>query len=365
MNKECIRRELTMEVTVGAFMAMVMFGLAYFTIVLSAQRLFTEKHRLEVTFDNVMGLRDGDNVVVRGMPIGKVSMLELSTNGVHVVALLDQPVHVREGYRMSIVSTSILGGRYLQIDEGPEANRLLAADTVFLGESAYDLMADAAEVINKFKQEFVEGGIVDNLKAVSEDLKTITGRLEAGEGTFGKLLTDEKLHGDLSEAVASLKTISENLEAGKGTLGKLLSDDTLHQDLSSTVASLKTVSDRLEKGEGTLGKLLVDDTFHQDLSATVASLRTVADRLEKGQGTIGKLFAEDDTLYADLADAVASLKTIAKKIEDGDGLIGKMVTDDSLYIELQELVGEVREAVDDFRETAPITTFTSVFFGAF
>ena len=39
--------------------------------------------------------------------------------------------------------------------------------------------------------------------------------------------------------------------------------------------------------------------------------------------------------------------------------------DDELYEEAKLLLQEIRATVDDFRETTPITTFTSVFFGAF
>ena len=365
MDKECIRRELTMEVIVGAFMAMIMFGLVYFTVILSAQRLFTDKYELEVIFEDVMGLRNGDNVVVRGMPIGKVSELRLNTNGVHVVALLDQRIRVREGYRMSIVPTTVLGGRHLHIDEGPEDAEELPIDTLFEGELTYDLMADASELVYELKQELVDGGTIENLTAVSRDLKAITAGLQAGKGTIGKLLREDTLHEELSGAVASLKVIAAKLEKGEGTLGKLLADDTLHTDLSTTVASLKAVSGRLDKGEGTLGKLLVDATLHKELAATAASLRNVAARLESGKGTAGKLLADDDTLYRDLSAAASSLKTIAGRIENGEGLLGRLVADDALYSQVEELVGEVREAVDDFRETAPITTFTSIFFGAF
>ena len=42
-----------------------------------------------------------------------------------------------------------------------------------------------------------------------------------------------------------------------------------------------------------------------------------------------------------------------------------MMQDDTMYNEVNDLVGEARAAIDDFRETAPIVTFTSIFFGAF
>jgi len=59
------------------------------------------------------------------------------------------------------------------------------------------------------------------------------------------------------------------------------------------------------------------------------------------------------------------LKQITGQIEKGEGMIGRMVQDDGLYQQVNGLVTEVRAALDDFRETTPVVTFASIFFGAF
>lgn len=61
-------------------------------------------------------------------------------------------------------------------------------------------------------------GSVDNIEDLSERLKTsadnlssITGKLDQGEGTFGKLLNDETAHTNLNDALTSIKTGVESL----------------------------------------------------------------------------------------------------------------------------------------------------------
>ena len=49
----------------------------------------------------------------------------------------------------------------------------------------------------------------------------------------------------------------------------------------------------------------------------------------------------------------------------GKGSLGKLLADDSLYNEVDSLLHEGRAAIDDIRETSPITTFSSIFFGIF
>jgi phospholipid/cholesterol/gamma-HCH transport system substrate-binding protein len=283
-------------------------------------------------FSDAGGLRAEDPVVVRGMPVGKVRELTLAKDGVHVAATLDEPIRPRAGYRIAVVTTSILGGRHMEIDEGP-AGEPLPSDTVFHGEPPANLMGDAAEVMSAVRRALIQGGMVSNLQEAASQIRQITERANSGQGTLGRLLSsDDSLYTNLASSVASLKNITQRLDAGQGTLGKLLSsDDKLYQDLSDTVSSLKTVSGRIERGEGTLGRLL----------------------------------SSDDKLYRDLSDTMASLKDITYRMNQGEGTVGRLLKDDDLYVDVKRTVEELRQAIDDFRENTPVVTFSSIVFGAF
>ena len=298
MKKDWIARELALEVVVGAFVLTVLLGLAIFTIILSRDTWLSPKYNLEIVFEEVMGLRAGDSVVVRGMPCGKVKGLELMDDGVHVVASLDEPVEIHEGYRISIMAVSLLGGRQMSIDEGPQDAAVLPQETVLRGEEPYDLIGDAAELMSELRRNFVDGGVV----------------------------------ADIRETVARVREIADRVADGKGVLGRLLSED---------------------------------ETLYEDMEATVASLKAVAQRVEQGEGALGRLTRGDSTLVEDLEASAKSLRGIAEKIEQGEGTLGKLMTEDELYNEILEVVDELGATIDDFRETAPVVSFSSIFFGAF
>jgi len=334
MKKDWRERELTIEVIVGVFMVMILLGLGYFTIILSKEAWFTEKTVMRVTFANVMGLRSGDSVVVRGMPVGKVSALELlePSDGVCVTLMLDHPVEMRSDYTIKVVATSMLGGRQLQINEGSPGADLVELD-LYEGRTPFDLMDGAAEIVNAVREGIIEGGVIDNIRSASEEIKNMVARVGAGEGFLGRVLSD---------------------------------DNKLYEDLAAGVSSLKTITARLEEGEGTLGQLLSeDDAIYRDLAAAVASLKTITSRLEEGKGTLGRLLSEEDTVYRDLSDTIASLKGVVSSIENAEGTVGRLIKDDSLYTKVEEILDEARATIDDLRETAPVTTFSSIFFGAF
>lgn len=248
MKKDWIARELTMEVVVGVFMITVFFGIAYFTIILSREALFSKRHELAIHFNHVMGLREGDSVAVRGMPIGKVQDLDLNSKGVTVIASLDEQVQLHEDYEISVVPSSILGGRYLEIDEGSPERPLLADGVAPEGRDPYDLVADAAELVNAIKVGVVQGGIVENLQAASKDLKTISSRLTSGKGTLGQLLSeDDTLYHDLSATVASLKTVAARIEQGQGVIGKLLTDESMADEVEKMVVEVRATIDDMRE----------------------------------------------------------------------------------------------------------------------
>lgn len=301
MKKDWRERELTMEVIVGAFLVMIFLGLGYFTIILSREAFLQESYELKVSFSEVMGLREGDNVMVRGMPVGKVKSLTLDcTNqcsGVLVTLSLDIPVKITEGYKFTIHSTSLLGGKHLEIFEGyPDGAPLDLA--IYTGKTPYNLMGDAAAIVNSARTELIEGGVFENIREVADQVGSIVARVNAGEGTLGRLLSD-------------------------------------------------------------------DDTMYRDLEASVGALREIMEGVNAGEGVAGQLLKGDGNILTDLEEALASLKEVARRLEAGEGTVGKLMADDEVYVELESTISEVRAAVDDFRETAPVTTFSSIFFGAF
>ena len=325
------KKQLFVESMVGLFSFAVIAALFLLTVVLSQDSLFRKERPMEILFDNAMGLRVGDSVSARGVVVGKVKQIGLKQDGVHVLALLKTPVHLREDYRIEVLPTSVLGGRYLNIHEGTyDAEPMDSPPKLLQGSPSTDLISAATKTVEDIRAA-LNDGILEDFKVTMAQVRKIAVKLGEGEGTLGKLINDDAVYGDVQQIAANLKDVSERLAKGEGTLGKLMNDGRLYDDAQSVAANLKDVSDRLNKGEGTLGRLL----------------------------------AEDDQVYEDLAATIASFRKMSESIEKGEGTIGKLVSDEALYLEFQSLLREGRAAVDDFRETTPVTTFTSIFFGAF
>ena len=369
-------QEVTLEITVGAFVFMVLLGLAIFTIVISQQNLFKKTWDYSVTFPDVAGLRAGDNVYARGLLVGKVSKttFEDDGSGVQVEMKLDQPIQLHTDCKFEISDSSLLGGKRLTILEGdPRLPMLQAADLASLkGSQPGDVMGEALSTVRMVREKIEDSRIIENIDDITAEFKQTMISINQGTGTVARLLHDDTLARDAEVLVANLKSISEGLERGEGLAGRILKDESLYNQVAGTVSNLdvavvnvRDLSQRVADGEGLLGKVLGDDlTLYSNLVETTESARNIAKEIETGDGTIAKLI-RDPSLYDDARDLMKSLNQMASNLENGEGTIGKLMQDPELYNQAKELVEEVRSTVDDLRETSPISTLSSVFFGAF
>ncbi len=313
MNK--YRREVSIEILVGLFMFTVLITLGVFTIVLSSEKIWKESYQYEFVFSEISGLREGDNVYVRGLNVGRVKQTDLEEGHVRVYVTLDAPLYLRQGYIIDVVDSSMLGGKKLKIYEGPDGAPELGESMTILGAKPVDMIEELARVIGGFQ------------------------------------------------------AVIDAVNSGKGTLGKLLKDETIHKNMATISEDLMRIMDRIESGEGSLGQLLVadDGQLYADGKIFMANLRIISQNLADGKGTLGKMMfsSVDDNSYDDLQTTLANIRSITQSINEGEGTLGRLVRDAKLYDETTLLIEDVRAAVDDLREASPITSFGSVLFGAF
>lgn len=379
------------EVVVGVFMVAVLALLVYFTVVISGVDVLfgREKALARIAFTDVGGLKERDNVVYRGMKVGIVEKIELAPTNVMVTVLVDRDVVLRETCQASVSALSLLGGNYLLLEEGAGAVQPLAT-TVFRGDPPIDWVRDLGKIAGSLNEVLNDGSfrsIVSNFEATAENVNKIVARVERGEGTAGRLLSrDDTIYRDLREAVAGAKravgdaektfdgarktfdhaaAVAERLDRGEGTLGRLLSkDDAVYADLKQTLANAAAISARIERGEGTLGRLTAkDDALWGDLTNAVANVRAATAKLKSGEGLLGRAF-NDAALADDAAKLVANLRTVSERLEKGEGTLGRLMTERELYDEVNAAIKDVRQIIDNYRDTTPITTFGALATGA-
>lgn len=339
------RNEAFSEVATGIFMLAVLAVLVYFTIVISGVDLVfgRERRRVDISFDEVGGLKEHDSVMYRGTKVGSVERITLTPTNLTVTIEIEQSVALREGYSANVRSLSLLGGNYLELDEGTGAPLDLGVAQL-KGEPPVDWMRDVSQVaqnLNKLTSQGEIPAIMSNLLVTTEKARAVAERLERGEGMLGKLMSsDETLYGDLKKTLANASEMSE--------------------DFKKTAANAALLSERLKNGEGTIGRLMdPNDTLHDDLQKAIATFRTACESFDMGDAKtdVKEVLASAKTL-------VENLSTVAERLKDGKGTLGKLTTDEEMYNEVNGLIRDVRQVIDNYRDTTPISTFSSLATGA-
>jgi phospholipid/cholesterol/gamma-HCH transport system substrate-binding protein len=140
-------------------------------------------------------------------------------------------------------------------------------------------------------------------------------------------------------------------------------------DIESAVFEGETPSDWM-RDVSKIAKNLRELTEREEITGIVTNLEAlsaranvIAGRLERGEGTLGKLLSGDERMYNDLAQATENLKIVTERLSKGEGTLGKLSADDELYTDIKGLVQDVRQTVDNYRDTTPITAFASLLMG--
>ena len=158
---------MNVEVLVGLFVSGALVALGIFTIVLGGTTLLKSNYQVEVLFDEIGGLQEGEGVYMRGKQIGYVKKTVLESKSVRVFLTLDEPVIFRSDYQIDVMSSSMLG-KYLRLDLGHPASDPLPDEALLLGKSPIDVMANFNTAVDSMQQMLAAVG--------------------AGQGTLGRLL---------------------------------------------------------------------------------------------------------------------------------------------------------------------------------
>jgi phospholipid/cholesterol/gamma-HCH transport system substrate-binding protein len=371
------------QLALGVFFLAVLALLGYYTLFLTDFKLFGETYHAGVHFEEANGLRQGDTVLVAGVRTGRVGSLAYDAQApkerrIYVDLVFEEEPILREGATIEIEDSTLLGGKQVRIDPGPPEGRALPPDAELFGTVApnpLDALGDLVgklggdqSVIGKLTSDpelakKVEAGL-SNFATFSENVAALTDDVRAGKGVVGRLFTDEDLAGKVQEIADKLGQITTDVGAftadlreGKGTLPMLVNDEVVAEDVRQAVNSIRGIVDRINAGEGSLGRLVVDGT-------TAERLQSILTKIDEGQGDLGLLINKSE-LYDKLSQVADELTVASAALREGQGSLGKLLYSDELYDDLRRALELVIKSLEEYREAAPVTTFTSVLFGAF
>lgn len=365
---------------VGLFFFVGLGLLSYLTFLIDDEgHIFRGQYdrQYRVRLPDTAQIGAGSLVRMGGLKAGKVDKTEIVPVGDHyeveLTFSISPPFVVKEDSEARLEMATLLQGMYLSVTMGtPSAPELKPGSLVKTGKSA-DLMATVAK-ISDVLERLGDGGLGQMLlgKSGYEKIGKVLDTL-AQEGGLGRWVLGEDAQRHLEPAIAELRKAADNIRKGtegKGTIARLLHDEALGEKLDGIVAELRDAMKGIRKfasdiseGKGVIARLASDEALGEKLDSIISDLRNVAADLRGGKSLLARLIS-DEKMGQELGEAVSALNKFASDLSKGEGTIARLVSDPQLYVEAQKLLFQAREAVEDAREAAPISSFASILFGA-
>lgn len=272
-----------------------------------AANLFTSRYELVTFLKDAAGLRQGGSVTIAGQLAGVVKEIELlpvdadTTRNLRVVFELDEDLRdqVRADSRARLRTMGLLGDKVLEVSVGtPRHSALTEGDTV-PSEPTMDYEA----IITR------AAGSVDDVVALTRDLRQLTGGIVRGEGTVGQMITNRALYDQLTTTMARMNATLSRIQNSQGTLGRLIDDPRMYERLVAVLRSADSLFVAINNSQGTFGQLLRDTTLYQGMVGVAQSADSTLRMLRNPNGTLGRMLT-DHQLYDQLNKLSTDLNAI-------------------------------------------------------
>ncbi len=302
------------------------------------------------------GLKSGAVVRVAGVEVGKVSSVALSGAEVEVVLEVKKgnEQRITSDSRASIGSLSLLGEPVIDISPTMTGTPLKDGDYIPAGRAPGQLadVADGAresleQITGMLKDIRPARGTVGKLFSDDELYKEITGFVSAAEGVAahlrdgrGTIRPPDQGPGGyerLNASLGNLQEMTRRINAGEGSLGRLLKDDALAKSLTGASANLEDVTGRLKRNDNTLGKLLTEKELYDRFNSLADRVDALVGDIQKAEGTLGQLLHNKE-LYENINAAASEARALIEAIRkdpkkylnvQGQHFLGSQLSGDS------------------------------------
>lgn len=268
----------------------------------SKQNMFGNTFTLNVTFNNIRGLQNGNNVRYAGISIGTVKDIEMiNDTTIQVGMLIDNKMqkHIKNNSVANIGSDGLVGSMIINIVPG-------------IGEAPYVKPNDEISSFNNVATSDMMNTLNvtnENAAVLTEQLLTITRSINDGKGTLGRLLNDTIMGNNLNQTLINLKYTTNEAQ------------ETMHK--------LNVFVESFDSKESVVGTLMSDPLSGEKIRNLLTHLENSSIEIEK---------------------TAKNLNTVVDRINDGDGAINYLATDTTLVHQLQNSMKNVDEGVLKFNE---------------
>ncbi|MBW2625302.1 MAG: MCE family protein [Deltaproteobacteria bacterium] len=290
----------TMERMTGAFILLTLIVFLFTVAVVGRGKNWFRKHVVYYTaFEEGYNLVSGSRVKLLGTDIGSVTAVLLTKNNkvkVRVKVLAEYASRIRANSVATVESPTVIGSEYINIRPGTSKAAVIPPEGL--------IPTKEKKKFTEYLEEYEIGAKLEHFGKILEDLAQITDQLKDPKGPF---------FGTFS----NLQQITGTVEAGEGSLGRLIKSDELYEHMDTFVATLQETADYLvragvniEKGSEHLEKAT------REAPEMVDKTQELLDRLLKVQVILEKVMMEVPEISAQAREGMQEVNRILDSVKE-------------------------------------------------
>lgn len=302
----------------------VLAGLLFLVLLLymigKNRNMFGNNFTLKARFENIQGLKSGNNVRYAGIEVGTVRKTNIiNDTTIEVIMTIDDKMKavIRKNAVVSIATDGFVGNKVVNIVAGKEAAPVAKDGDVLLSKKPVDT-DDLMRTFSKTNKDLAV--IADNLKSTILKINTSKG--------LWNLLNDEGLPQNIKQSALNIKMATAKA--------------------NDFISGLNEVVAEVQKGKGSLGAILKDTTLAYNLNEAITKIRKVGE--------------EADTLANEISMAV---KNMDNEINHGKGTVHALLKDSMMAAKLNESLINIQKGTDGFNQVMDALKQSFLFRGYF
>jgi ABC-type transporter Mla subunit MlaD len=267
--------------------------------------LFNPTYNLHVIMPSMAGLKPTADVMMSGVPIGKVSSSDLAQDGrsVNILVSILAKYKIRRDAIFHIDALGFLGDQYIEVTP-PAPNPAVDTNTIAYFKDGDTITGEAP--FNMQEAVRSVAGLLDAAKQTMKDLDTAVTNINS------TVLSAQSL-GRLGGAVSNLQAVSVTAVRVVGEAEAVLNNNA--PAIGVSISNFQSFSARLEVAADGLNQLIVTnqegvaDTI-KNLRDTSANFKQLAADLQAGKGAAGALL-KDEQVKAQMSSLITNANSMA------------------------------------------------------
>lgn len=258
---------MNQETRLGLF---ILLGAVCFvlSVILLGDFQFRTTYRLNILFENVTGLPSKAKVKIAGVEVGGVKDVRLENGRAKVILWIKSGVEIHADARARILSTGLIGAKFLELTSGSKDAPLLRNGDSLQGEKQMSFDDIAQEAMDSLKK-IVGGFDTKDGKGVGQSLGEAVENINKITATLKRAIADQE---------QKINDIVNNVHSFSADMAEITGKN--KENINATLADIRRAADNLdkilakiEKGEGTIGKLASDKQMGEDIQSAVNDIK--------------------------------------------------------------------------------------------